>query len=157
MRYLLITLALVLLPLSCARSQPLLERGTAVTDPSALRELDRGSLGLSRMLSASSSEPLTDSALFALPAIVPVRKSLDEEFERYVQRHKRELPNQTIGVGPRFDFELFEYFAHTHRQRFVEDQPECASSAVVADQGNGLCEVRITHGRHGDQEMVGQV
>jgi hypothetical protein len=108
LRYLLITLALVLLPLSSVRSQPLLERGTAVTDPSALRELDRGSFGLARMLSVSSSEPLTDSELFALPAIVPVRKSLDGEFERYVQRHKRELPNQTIGVGPQFDFELFD-------------------------------------------------
>ena len=108
LRYLLITLALVLLPLSSARSQPLLERGTAVTDPAALRELDRGPFGLSRMLSVSSSEPLTDSALFALPAIVPVRKSLDEEFERYVQRHKRALPNQTIGVGPQFDFQLFD-------------------------------------------------
>ncbi len=86
----------------------MLERGTAVTDPSALKEFDRGAFGLSRMLSASSSEPLTDSALFALPAMAPVRKSLDEEFERYVQRHKRELPNQTIGVGPQFDFQLFD-------------------------------------------------
>jgi hypothetical protein len=108
LRYLFIILALVLIPPSPAQSAPLLERGTAVTDPSALRELDRGAFGLARMLSASSSEPLTDSALFALPAIVPIRKSLDEEFERYIQRHERELPNQTIGVGPQFDFQLFD-------------------------------------------------
>jgi hypothetical protein len=93
---------------SSGQSAPLLERGAAITDPSTLRELDRGGLGLARMLSASSGEPLTGSALFALPAIAPVRKSLDAEFERYVQRHKRELPDQTIGVGPQFDFQLFD-------------------------------------------------
>ena len=87
---------------------PLLERGTAVTDPAALRELDRGPFGLARMLGASTSEPLADSTLFALPAIAPVRKSLDEEFDRYVERHKIELPNETIGVGSPFDFQLFD-------------------------------------------------
>jgi hypothetical protein len=108
LRFLFLIVTLILLPPSPAQSAPLLERGTAVTDPSALRELDRGAFGLAQMLSASSSETLTDSALFALPAIAPLRKSLDEEFERYVQRHKRELPNQTIGVGPQFDFQLFD-------------------------------------------------
>ena len=108
LRYLNLILALVLLALSPAQSAPLLDRGTAITDPGALRELDRGPFGLARMLSASPGEPLTNSALFALPATLPIRKSLDEEFERYVQRHKTELPNQTIGVGPEFDFQLFD-------------------------------------------------
>ena len=95
---------------SAAQSAPLLERGTAVTDPVALRELDRGPFSLARMLSASpsSDKPLADDALFALSAIAGIRKSLDEEFERYVQRHKVELPNETIGVGPQFDFQLFD-------------------------------------------------
>jgi hypothetical protein len=95
---------------SAARGAPLLERGAAVTDPVALRELDRRPFGLARMLSASPSpnKPLADDALFALPAIAGIRKSLDEEFERYVQRHKAELPNETIGVGPQFDFQLFD-------------------------------------------------
>ena len=112
MRSLFIALVLVFssLPLSPAQSAPALERGTAILDPSALRELDRGPFGLERMVSASpsSNEPLTDTALFALPAIAPIRKSLDEEFERYVQRHKAELPNDTIGFGPQFDFQLFD-------------------------------------------------
>ena len=112
LRSLFIALVLVFssLPLSPAQSAPALERGTAILDPSALRELDRGPFGLERMLSASpsSNEPLTDAALFALPAIAPIRKSLDEEFERYVQRHKAELPNDTIGFGPKFDFQLFD-------------------------------------------------
>src|ERR1700761_5235423 len=95
LRSLLIILAFVGLSLvSPARSAPLLERGTAVTDPAALRELDRGPFGLARMLSASSSGPLVDSALFALPSMAGLRKSLDEEFDRYVDRHKAELPNQ---------------------------------------------------------------
>ena len=104
-------IALVLLCLSLlgpARGAPLLERGTAVTDPGALRELDYGGFGLARMLVASSNGPLADDVLFALPAMAPIRKSLDAEFERYVQRHKAELPNQTIGVGSQFDFELFD-------------------------------------------------
>ncbi|MGA2994494.1 hypothetical protein [Bradyrhizobium sp.] len=112
LRSLVIAFALVFssLPPSAAQSAPALERGTAVTDPLALRELDRGPFGLARMLSASSSsnKPFTDDALFALSAITPIRKSLDEEFERYVQRHKAELPNETIGVGPQFDFQLFD-------------------------------------------------
>src|SRR5581483_1739101 len=108
LRYLLIALALIALPLKPAKTAPLLERGTAITDPPALRELDRGPLGLARMLSASSREPLTDGTLFALPAIAPIRKSLDAEFDRYVQRHRRELPDESIGVGPQFEFQLFD-------------------------------------------------
>ena len=112
LRFLFIAFALFSGPLSlsAAQSAPLLERGAAITDPAALRELDRGPFSLARMLSASppSGGPLDDAALFALPAIAPIRKSLDEEFERYVQRHKAELPNETIGVGPQFDFQLFD-------------------------------------------------
>jgi hypothetical protein len=116
LRSLFIALAFVLalvsssLPLRPAQSAPALERGTAVTDPAGLRELDRGRFGLGQMLSTSpsSSEPFTGAALFALSAVAPIRKSLDEEFERYVQRHRAELPNQTIGAGPQFDFQLFD-------------------------------------------------
>jgi hypothetical protein len=108
LRYFLIALASAVFLSSPAQSGPLLERGAAITDPQTLRELDRGPFGLARMLQATSSEPLTDSALFALPSAAPIRKSLDEEFERYVQRHKRELPNETIGIGPQFDFQLFD-------------------------------------------------
>ena len=94
---------------SAAQSAPLLERGVAITDPFALRELDRGAFSLARMLSASpSGAPLADAALFALPAVAAIRKSLDQELERYVQRHKAELPNETIGAGPQFDFQLFD-------------------------------------------------
>jgi len=84
LRSLVIAFALVFssLPPSAAQSAPALERGTAVTDPLALRELDRGPFGLVRMLSASSSsnKPFTDDALFALSAITPIRKSLYDEF-----------------------------------------------------------------------------
>src|SRR5579872_4896238 len=108
LRSLFISFALVLLQFGPAQGAPLLERGTAVTDPDALRELDRSRFGLARMLGASSGGPLTDNALFALPAVAPVRKTLDEEFDRYVQQHRIELPNETIGVGPQFDFQLFD-------------------------------------------------
>jgi hypothetical protein len=99
-----------LLPLRHAQSAPALERGVAITDPMALRELDRGRFGLSRFLlpARSADAPLTDGKLFALPAMAPVRRALDEEFERYTQRHQADLPNETIGVGASFDFQLFD-------------------------------------------------
>jgi len=46
--------------------------------------------------------------LFALPSMEPVRTALDAEFERYTQRHKADLPNETIGVGTSVDFQLFD-------------------------------------------------
>jgi hypothetical protein len=99
-----------LLPVCHAQSAPALERGAAITDPLALRELDRGRFGLSRMLvpARPTDAPLTDSQLFALPSMAPVRTALDGEFDRYIQRHKADLPNDTIGVGTSFDFQLFD-------------------------------------------------
>lgn len=95
-----------------ARAAPAaaLERGAAITDPLALRELDRGRFGLARMLSPrrSADIPLTDSQLFALPSMAPVRAALDAEFDRYIAKHKASLPNETIGVGEGFDFQLFD-------------------------------------------------
>jgi hypothetical protein len=95
-----------------ARAAPAaaLERGTAVIDPAALRELDRGRFGISRMLSPdrSANIPLTDSELFALPSMAPVRRAIDGEFERYIAKHKATLPNETIGAGDGFDFHLFD-------------------------------------------------
>jgi hypothetical protein len=116
-----IVLAAVM-PARHALSAPALERGTAMIDPLALRELDHGRFGLTRvMLPARSSDaPLTNSQLFASPSMVPVRKALDAEYERYIARHKADLPNETIGVGTVFDFQLFDrtllYSDHT---RFV--------------------------------------
>src|SRR6202163_12324 len=110
------------LPMRNAQSAPALERGTAITDPYAVRELDRGRFGLSRiMLPASSSDaPLGNSQLFALPSMVGVRKALDDEFERYIARHRADLPNETIGVGTAFDFQLFDRtLLYSDRSRFV--------------------------------------
>ena len=87
-----------------------LERGTAITDPFVLRELDRGRFGLTRILlpMRSADVPLANSQLFALPSMAPVRKALDEEFDRYIVRHKASLPNETVGVGTAYDFQLFD-------------------------------------------------
>jgi hypothetical protein len=87
-----------------------LERGTAITDPYVLRELDRGQFGLGRMLEPARSidVPLTNDALFALPSMAPVRKALDDEFDRYIAKHKAGVANETIGVGPDFAFKLFD-------------------------------------------------
>src|SRR5262245_45639771 len=99
-----------------------LERGTAIIDPLALRELDHGRLSLARIMSPvrSADIPLTNAELFTLPSMAPVRKALDDDFQRYVARRKAELPNESIGVGPNFDVQLFDrgqlYSPHT---RFV--------------------------------------
>jgi hypothetical protein len=52
--------------------------------------------------------------------MAPVRKALDDEFERYVLRHKADLPNETIGVGSSYDFQLFDRaLLHSPDSRFV--------------------------------------
>jgi hypothetical protein len=149
LRSLFIALAMITssLPLSRAQSAPALARGTAVTDPAALRELDRGRFGLVRMLAASqaSGDPLTDSALFALPSMAPVRQSLDEEFERYVQRHKVELPNDTIGVGARFDYQLFDRGQlYSQADRFVLAGIVNRMDRAYVDPG-GCGEIRLIY------------
>ena len=103
-------LACVVLPTRAARSAPALERGTAITDPLSLRELDHGRFGLTRVMlpMRSSDVPLTGSQLFALPSMLAVRQAIDDEFDRYILRHKARLPSETIGVGTGFDFQLFD-------------------------------------------------
>ncbi|WP_407176691.1 hypothetical protein [Bradyrhizobium sp. STM 3562] len=120
----LLLLALLLggTPASRAADNPPLERGAAIIDPFALRALDGGRFGLARMLAPARAEtgPLTNAELFALPAMGPLRKALDDEFDRYIARHKAELPNESIGVGPSFDFQLFDRAALTSPDtRFV--------------------------------------
>src|SRR6266700_1329213 len=98
------------------------ERGAAIIDPMALGELDRGRFGLGRMLepARSANLPLTNAQLFALPSMAPVRKALDAEFERYIANHKASLPNESIGVGTSFDFQLFDRAAlYSRDTRFV--------------------------------------
>jgi hypothetical protein len=110
------------LPMRHAQSAAVLERGTAITDPLALRELDRGRLGLSRVMlpMRSSDVPITAAQLFALPSMLQVRKALDDEFDRYVAGHKADLPNETIGVGNSFDFQLFDRaLLYSDDSRFV--------------------------------------
>jgi hypothetical protein len=110
------------LPACAAQGGPALERGTAIPDPLALRELDHGRFGLTRVMipMRSSNAPLTNSQLFAWPSMVPVRKALDAEFDRYVSRHKADFPNETIGVGTSFDFQLFDRaLLNSNDTRFV--------------------------------------
>jgi hypothetical protein len=113
-----------------------LERGVAIIDPLALKELDlrehrtdggenlHASLGfgLNRMLdpAASDNAPMTNDRLFALPSMAPIRKALDAEFERYVAERKAESPRETVGVGPSFDFQLFDRaLLYSGETRFV--------------------------------------
>lgn len=104
-----------------ARAAPL-ERGTAITDPLALRELDRGQFALGRMVSpeASSETPLTSGQLFALPSMAGVRRALDAEFDRYIARHQADHPVETIGVGSSFAVQLFDRaLLYSRDTRFV--------------------------------------
>jgi hypothetical protein len=99
-----------------------LERGAAIIDPLALRELDGGRFGLGRMLLPvrSADMPLTNSQLFALPSMSQGRQAIDGEFDRYIAKHKASLPNETIGVGESFDFQLFDRgLLYSPNTRFV--------------------------------------
>ena len=109
----LVTLLVLLagvLPVRLAQGAAAPDRGAAIIDPLGLRELDRGRFGLDRVLlpARSADMALANDQLFALPSMVPVRKALDDEFDRYIQRHKTSLANETIGVGTAFDFQLFD-------------------------------------------------
>jgi hypothetical protein len=111
LRYLLTVLVLLCSALPARPGEAAaLERGTAITDPVVLRELDRGRFGLGRVLSPASAAdaPLGNSELFALPSMAPVRGVLDGEFDRYIAKHKADFPNETIGVGSSFDVQLFD-------------------------------------------------
>ena len=92
-----------------ARCEPL-ERGVAITDPLALRALDDRELGLRRLMAPASStaEPLSSAGLFALPSMASVRSALHDDFDRYVTTHKMASPSESIGIGPAFDFQLFD-------------------------------------------------
>ncbi|MGA7806585.1 hypothetical protein [Bradyrhizobium sp.] len=91
-----------------------LTHGTAIVDPAALRELDGGRFSLARMLAQGTSAdksndaPLADRELFALPSMLAVRKALEADFDRYVEKHEATVPNESIGVGSAFDFQLFD-------------------------------------------------
>ena len=114
-RVLRILLALIVLcsgaPLQAAENRPL-ERGTAITDPALLRELEQhDTLTISRLLwrERNADFPLTTDMLFArLPQLAQVRPAIDAEFERYIARHKQISPGETIGVGEGFDIQLFD-------------------------------------------------
>ena len=112
MRFLVTLLILLanVVPVRHAQGAAALERGAAIIDPQALRELDRGRFGLGRVIlpMRSADVPLANSQLFALPSMIPIRKALDAEFDRYISRHKANLPNETIGVGNIFEFQLFD-------------------------------------------------
>jgi hypothetical protein len=110
------------LVLACAAQAAALEHGAAITDPFALRELDRRGFGVKHMLqpTASIEAPIGNGALFALPSLAPVRDALDREFDRYILRHKAASPGETVGVGPSFDLQLFDRALLTSAEtRFV--------------------------------------
>jgi len=99
-----------------------IERGTAIIDPAALRELDHGRFGLARIMAPgrAGDTPLDDRELFALSSMLPVSRALDDDFERYIVKHEAELPNESIGVGPGFAFQLFDRAQlHSPEVRFV--------------------------------------
>jgi len=109
-----------------------LERGTAIIDPFALRELDlgehrasgteRSGFGLRRFIPTARADekPILGDELFALASMAGVRKALDEDFERYLAKHKASLPNETIGVGQSFDWQVFDRdLLYSERARFV--------------------------------------
>jgi hypothetical protein len=109
LRFLLATVFLLCGTLPAPAAEPL-ERGTAILDPLALRELDQGRFGVGGMLlpERSGNLPLSIGQMFSLPSMIPVRAAIDREFDRYIATHKQSLPNETIGVGDSFDFQLFD-------------------------------------------------
>jgi hypothetical protein len=57
--------------------------------------------------------------------MAPVKKALDQDFEHYIARHKAELPNESIGVGPDYAFQLFD------RAKLVSPDTRFVLSGIV--------------------------
>lgn len=95
-----------------AAETALLTRGTAITDPDLLRELDQGdALTISRLLAPERNADfsLTTERLFAsLSQLKDIPPAIDAEFERYIARQKAAWPTETIGVGEGLDVQLFD-------------------------------------------------
>ena len=112
MRFL-VTLLVLLCSAVTARAgqSAALERGTAIIDPLALRELDHGRFGLGRVSSGRRDRASADHHRQSV-----VRAAGDgarpQGARRRVRslhrRHKSDLPNESIGVGTGFDFQLFD-------------------------------------------------
>ena len=89
-----------------------LARGTAITDPDLLRELDqRDALTISRLLwpERNADFPLTTDLMFSwLPQLKDIPPAIDAEIDRYIARQKAAYPTETIGVGEGFDVQLFD-------------------------------------------------
>lgn len=145
---------LAILAVLCARALPAsaaeaaaLERGTAITDPLALRELDHGRFGIERMLmpERSATVSLGNAALFSLASLAPVRAALDAEFDRYVARHRVKFPDESIGVGEAFAVRLFDRaLIDSSDTRFVlAGIVNRMDRAYVADDGCG--EIRLIY------------
>ena len=95
-----------------AAETPQLTRGTAITDPALLRQLDQGdTLTISRLLSPerNSDVPLSTELMFAsLPQLRDIPPAIDAEFDRYIAWYKATYPGETIGAGEGFDVQLFD-------------------------------------------------
>jgi hypothetical protein len=113
-------------PAGAMRGAPL-ERGTAITDPLVLRELDRGRFGVGRILvpARSADTPIADGELFALPSMAPVRGALDAEFDRYIASHQHDHPGESIGVADTNDLQLFD------RAQLYSDDSRFVLSGIV--------------------------
>src|SRR5215470_14580170 len=99
LRFPFMTIGLLLCALPAhATPDAALDRGTAITEPYALRELAHGRFDLGRLLAParSADQPLTNDQLFALPSMAPVRKALDADFKRYIATQRARFPKDAI-------------------------------------------------------------
>lgn len=118
---------LVLIAETRQASSEELERGAAITDPSALRYLDRqSSFGLGAILLGDPqlSVQVSNEQLFAMPAMAPVKQALQKEFRDYPQYHAKARPGASLGVhrGGKSepDYRLFDRsMLFSSRARFV--------------------------------------
>lgn len=85
------------------------DRGAlAVTDPQALRVLEARHFGLAQMLAPGSQPPISNDALFALPAMASVLPALEQAFDNYLSERRVSAPDASVGVGSGHDVLLFD-------------------------------------------------
>ena len=100
--------------------------GTAITDAAALRELDlpqaAAGFGLRRMLQADgpANASLLNDELFALPAMLPVRRAVERDIDAYASRHRANIVRQSRDIDDRARLQLFDRdLLYSARTRFA--------------------------------------
>jgi len=96
--------------------------------------------------------PITNEALFALPSLLPVRKAIDGEFERYITKQQKWSRERGGRRGSSFDLQLFDRaLLYSRDTRFVAASSTGWTAPYVSPDSCG--EIRRSIASRGAQPL----